>query len=99
MAAGALRKDQNQEDDHPREDCGGQRPAPFEAAFGDRLVEEIADRCTERASEDEGRPEEEDAVHLPAREIENGEHQQARTEDERAAAVAEAPTAFADVVR
>src|SRR5690348_9264954 len=98
MAAGALRKDQDQEDDHDREHGRGEGAAPFEAALVDRLVEKVADGRAERASEDESGPEQEDPADLATSEIEDREDQEPCAEYERAAAIAEAPSSFAGCV-
>ena len=58
MGSRSLRDEQYAGGDERRDDRGGERPVHVEAAFGDRLVEEIADGGAERSRENERGPEE-----------------------------------------
>src|ERR1051326_3070922 len=87
MGCRSLRDEQYAGHYERRDDRGGERPAHVEAACGDRLIEEIADGGAERAGEDERRPEERrgrDACAV----IGDGDQDEQRTEEQRAATVA-----------
>ena len=73
MRSGALRKQRDQSEDRHREDSRRQRPAEFEPALGDRLVEEVADGRAERPGQDEGRPEQSDPTDA-RRELDDRQH-------------------------
>src|SRR6185369_17344699 len=79
-------KQHQQEDDDYQ--CGrSKRSAEVQAALGDRLVEEVADCCSERASEDERGPEQGDVAELRA-EVEDRQDRQRGSEQQRSAAIA-----------
>lgn len=54
-----LRDQDYERDDRDRKCCRHNRPAGLQTTFGNRLVEEVADRRAKRTSENEGRPKKE----------------------------------------
>src|SRR6185503_6786251 len=82
MLSSALRQNQNQHDNDDEQHRRGQWPAPFQPAFRDRLVEEIADCRAQRTSEDERCPEQPHAVRA-RREVKDCEHRETRSEHHR----------------
>ena len=60
MLSSALRYQENASDHEDGDDRGRQRPADIQPAFIERLVEEVSNRGSERAGQDEGSPEEQD---------------------------------------
>ena len=70
------------------EDEGGKRAAQGQSAICKGLVEEVADRCAERAGENESRPEERDVGDFGSV-VEQGNDGERRAEDERAATIAQ----------
>jgi hypothetical protein len=57
MRSRTLRQKQNASDNENGDDSGGHRPTEIQPTLRDRLVEEVADRRTQRPRQDEGRPE------------------------------------------
>src|SRR5580704_7009070 len=63
MCSGALRQDEQTDNDEGGNDGGGDWPAERQPAVADGLVEEVADGGAERPRQDEGRPEQRHARH------------------------------------
>src|SRR5947209_963416 len=64
MVSWPLRQDKDQPNDHHGQDGRGERAAPLKSSFGYGLVQEVANGCSEGASENEGGPEEEYSTDL-----------------------------------
>src|SRR5215469_14726059 len=89
MPARSLRYNEQTDNDEGSDHRRGERSAEREAAFGQGLIEEIADGGAERARQDEGRPEQEHARDIGPK-IKRGDDGEPDSKDERAAFVAEA---------
>src|ERR1700722_6919268 len=88
MATGFLRQDQDARNDEGRENCRGIKSAHCQSAIGDRLIEQVADRCTEGACQDESAPKQKRARDIRP-EIQTSEHHEASAKYESPAFVAE----------
>jgi sugar phosphate permease len=92
QALGPLRQQQHQQQHACQQRAGRGVTAQRQAAAGDRLVEEVADRRAERPGQDESSPEQGRARDTGA--VDQDHHQrQARREQHRTAAIAESPAA------
>ena len=88
MTPGPLRQNQDQRDHDDGDDERGERPAEIKSAVGERLVEKIAERRTERPRQNKGRPKEENSRGA-RREIKKRENREAYCERRCAAEIAE----------
>src|SRR5215472_6009868 len=89
MFSCTLRKYENTHENDRCDDCSRQRTADLQTAFRDRLVEQIAKRCAERARQDERCPEQQHTRNARP-EMENGDDREAASEDESTNLVTEA---------
>lgn len=92
MLACPLRKQQNASNDDDRENCGGGEAAEREPAVGNRLIQQITKRGSQRSRQDERDPEQQNARDV-REEIRGRDERQASAKDQRAVFVAETKAA------